>query len=249
RQGLGLPGRQKQYVEALLATGKPVVLVLFGGRAQVLGDLADKCAAVLQAWYPGEEGGNAVADILYGHVSPSGKLSVSYPAEEVYGPLCYMYSAERDPRVQWEFGHGKSYTTFAYDNLAVVQDATTASEGIEVSFDVTNTGTVAADEVAQLYIAPGQEDQQLRPLKLQGFARVPLNPGETRRVTITLHPDQLGYYTRENGERRWNIDPGKYMVKVGASSADIRLQAELPLAGSKVTKPIRSGYFSTSALN
>ncbi|MDE6498749.1 MAG: glycoside hydrolase family 3 C-terminal domain-containing protein [Muribaculaceae bacterium] len=249
RQGLGLPGRQKQYVEALVATGKPVVLVLFGGRAQVVGDLADKCAAVLQAWYPGEEGGNAVADILYGHISPSGKLSVSYPAEEVYGPLCYMYSAERDPRVQWEFGHGKSYTTFAYGNLAVAQDATTEADGIEVSFDATNTGTVAADEVAQLYIAPGQEDQQLRPIKLQGFARVPLKPGETCRVTITLHPDQLGYYTRTDGVRSWNIDPGKYLVKVGASSADIRLQAELPLAGSKVTKPIRDAYFSTTALN
>ena len=94
RQGLRLPGKQEQYVEQLLATGKPVVLVLFGGRAQVISSLAERCSAVVQAWYPGEEGGHAVADILYGTVAPSGKLSVSYPNTEVYEPLCYNYSAE-----------------------------------------------------------------------------------------------------------------------------------------------------------
>ena len=104
REGLRLPGRQEQYVEELIATGKPVVLVLFGGRAQVIGNLADRCAAVIQAWYPGEEGGHAVADILFGNVVPSAKLSVSYPNTEVYEPLCYSYSNGQDPRVQWPFG-------------------------------------------------------------------------------------------------------------------------------------------------
>ncbi|MBO7045855.1 MAG: glycoside hydrolase family 3 C-terminal domain-containing protein, partial [Prevotella sp.] len=110
RKGLRLPGKQEQFVKELLATGKPVVLVMFGGRAQVVSGLAEKCAAVIQAWYPGEEGGNAVADILYGKVSPSAKLSVSYPNTEVYEPLCYNYQAEKDPRVQWPFGYGLSYT-------------------------------------------------------------------------------------------------------------------------------------------
>ena len=119
RQGLKLPGRQQQFVEELLATGKPVVLVVFGGRAQVISDIADRCAAVIQAWYPGEEGGHAVADILYGKVSPTGKLSVSYPKTEVYEPLCYNYSAEPDSRVQWPFGYGLSYTTFEYSDLKV----------------------------------------------------------------------------------------------------------------------------------
>ena len=91
RKGLRLPGSQEQYVEELLATGKPVVLVVFGGRAQVISGLAERCAAVIQAWYPGEEGGHAVADILFGKVSPSAKLSVSYPNTEVYEPLCYNY--------------------------------------------------------------------------------------------------------------------------------------------------------------
>ena len=99
RKGLRLPGKQEQFVKELLATGKPVVLVMFGGRAQVVSGLAEQCAAVIQAWYPGEEGGNAVADILYGKVSPSAKLSVSYPNTEVYEPLCYNYQAEKDPRV------------------------------------------------------------------------------------------------------------------------------------------------------
>ena len=95
RDGLRLPGRQEEFVEELIATGKPVILVMFGGRAQVVSGLAERCAAVIQAWYPGEEGGNAVADILYGNVSPSAKLSVSYPNEEVYEAMCYNYSAEQ----------------------------------------------------------------------------------------------------------------------------------------------------------
>ena len=111
RKGLRLPGKQEQFVKELLATGKPVVLVMFGGRAQVVSGLAEQCAAVIQAWYPGEEGGNAVADILYGKVSPSAKLSVSYPNTEVYEPLCYNYQAEKDPRVAWPFGYGLAYTT------------------------------------------------------------------------------------------------------------------------------------------
>ena len=117
REGLRLPGKQEQYVEELLKTGKPVVLVVFGGRAQIISNIANRCAAVIQAWYPGEEGGNAVADILYGKVSPSAKLSVSYPNTEVYEPLCYNYSTEKDPRVAWPFGYGLSYTTFDYQNL------------------------------------------------------------------------------------------------------------------------------------
>ncbi|MDE6340920.1 MAG: glycoside hydrolase family 3 C-terminal domain-containing protein [Muribaculaceae bacterium] len=247
RQGLTLPGRQQAYVEALIATGKPVVLVLFGGRAQVISDIAGRCAAIVQAWYPGEEGGNAVADILYGNVNPSAKLSVSYPNTEVYGPLCYLYSDAKDPRVAWEFGYGKSYTTFSYSNLKVENGATTDSDGIKVSFDVTNTGDVSGDEIAQLYLSPGEEGQSLRPIKLQGFARVPLQPGETKKVTVTLSPEQFGYYSND-GERRWNIDPGKYKVRIGASSADIRLEDKVELKGKKVTKPIRDSYFSKTSI-
>lgn len=246
RQGLRLPGRQEEYVETLLATGKPVVLVLFGGRAQVISSIADRCAAIVQAWYPGEEGGNAVADILYGNISPSAKLSVSYPAEEVYGQLCYMYSAEPDARVAWPFGHGLSYAAFEYSNLQAPARVSTDSDAIDVTFDITNTGAVPATEIAQLYLSPTESSQPLRPLKLQGFARVPLAPGETRTVTVTLHPEQFGYYTHHDGQRRWNIDPGTYTLKIGASSADIRLTRPIDLTGEKVTMPLRSRYFSTT---
>ena len=243
RKGLRLPGKQEQFVKELLATGKPVVLVMFGGRAQVVSGLAEQCAAVIQAWYPGEEGGNAVADILYGKVSPSAKLSVSYPNTEIYEPLCYNYQAEKDPRVQWPFGYGLSYTTFEYQNLKVDSAATTADQSINLSFEVKNTGQVAADEIAQIYLSPTAEDQQIRPIQLQGFARVSLNPGETKTVKVKLYTEQFGFYTND-GKRLWIVRPGSFIVKVGASSQDIRLQQQVTLNGELVSKPLREFYFS-----
>jgi beta-glucosidase len=247
RQGLRLPGKQEQFVKELLATGKPVVLVMFGGRAQVVSGIAEKCAAVIQAWYPGEEGGNAVADILYGKVSPSAKLSVSYPNTEVYEPLCYNYQAEKDPRVQWPFGYGLSYTTFEYKNLKVDGEAQTTDESINLSFEVTNTGQVTADEIAQIYLSPTADDQQIRPIQLQGFARVNLQPGETKTVKVKLYTEQFGFYTNQ-GQRQWNINPGSFIVKVGASSADVKLQQEVTLKGEPVSKPLREFYFSESSV-
>ena len=243
RQGLRLPGKQEQYVEELLKTGKPVVLVVFGGRAQVISGLAERCAAVVQAWYPGEDGGNAVADILYGKVSPSAKLSVSYPNTEVYEPLCYNYTAEKDPHVQWPFGYGLSYTTFEYQNLKVNGEWSTADESIQFSFEVKNTGKMAADEIAQVYLSPANNDIPIRPIQLQGFARVSLQPGESKTVKVKLFTEQFGYYTHQD-ERQWNIAPGQYVIKVGASSEDIRLQQPVTLKGDIVTKPLRDFYFS-----
>ena len=243
RQGLRLPGKQEQYVEELLKTGKPVVLVIFGGRAQVVSGIAERCAAVIQAWYPGEEGGNAVADIFYGKVSPSAKLSVSYPNTEIYEPICYNYSAEKDPRIQWPFGYGLSYTTFEYSNLVLSNEASTTDETVSAIFYVKNTGKMAADEIAQVYLSPTDESQQIRPIQLQGFARVSLQPGETKKVKVTLQTEQFGFYSNE-GKRQWNIHPGTYNIKIGASSTDIRLQGKVTLKGNTVNKPIREKYFS-----
>ena len=247
RDGLHLPGRQQQYVEELLATGKPVVLVVFGGRAQVISGIAEKCAAVIQAWYPGEEGGNAVSDILYGHISPSAKLSVSYPNTEVYEPMCYNYSAEKDPRVAWPFGFGLSYTSFEYSNLSLEHETSTGSESVSLSFEVKNTGSVKADEIVQIYLSPTDASQPVRPIQLQGFDRVTLEPGETRTVKVKLYTEQFGYYSNE-GTRQWNIAPGTFTVKVGASSQDIRLSGEVTLKGEKVVKPLRDHYFSESTV-
>ncbi len=243
RQGLRLPGKQEEYVEELLATGKPVVLVVFGGRAQVISGIAERCAAVIQAWYPGEEGGNAVADILYGNISPSAKLSVSYPNTEVYEALCYNTSVEKDPRVQWPFGYGLSYTTFEYSDLKADSKASTSDESVTLSFNVTNTGTVAADEVAQIYLSPAEEGQNIRPIQLQGFARVSLDPGQTKTVKVKLYTEQFSYYTND-GVRQWNITPGTFEIKVGASSTDIRLSDRITLTGNHVVKPLRDNYLS-----
>ena len=249
REGLRLPGKQEQYVKELLNTGKPVVLVMFGGRAQVISGIAEKCAAVIQAWYPGEEGGNAVADILYGKISPSAKLSVSYPNVEINEPICYNYKAEKDPRVAWPFGYGLSYTTFEYQNLQVNSEAQTTDDFVELTFQVKNTGGVKADEVAQIYLSPKDGKLPIRPIQLQGFARISLEPGQTKTVTTRLFVEQLGYYSHENNIRQWNIEPGTFIVKVGASSADIKLEQQLELKGKPLSKTLRDRYFSKSIVS
>ena len=249
REGLRLPGKQEQYVKELLNTGKPVVLIMFGGRAQVISGIAEKCAAVIQAWYPGEEGGNAVADILYGKVSPSAKLSVSYPNVEINEPICYNYKAEKDPRVAWPFGYGLSYTTFEYQNLQVNSEAQTTDDFVELTFQVKNTGGVKADEVAQIYLSPKDGKLPIRPIQLQGFARISLDPGQTKTVTTRLFVEQLGYYSHENNIRQWNIEPGTFIVKVGASSADIKLEQQLELKGKPLSKTLRDRYFSKSIVS
>jgi beta-glucosidase len=264
RQSLRLPGKQEQFVEELIKTGKPVVMVMFGGRAQVVSGLAEKCAAVIQAWYPGEEGGNAVADILYGKVSPSAKLSVSYPNKEVYEPMCYNNPSPVNvsstlnapgpilatPNTQWPFGYGLSYTTFDYSNLQMPKSCELKADGhIDLSFDVKNTGKIAADEIVQIYLSPTTAEQKIRPIQLQGFARVSLQPGETKTVSVKLYTEQFGYYTKRDGQRQWSVDPGTYVVKIGASSVDFRLQQQVTLTGQPVDKPIREFYFSESVVS
>ena len=247
RQSLRLPGKQEQFVAELIETGKPVVLVMFGGRAQVISGLAEKCAAIIQAWYPGEEGGNAVADILYGKVSPSAKLSVSYPNTEINEAVCYNYSAEKDPRIQWPFGYGLTYTTFEYSNLKVQREASTSDQSISLTFEVKNTGEVTADEVAQIYLSPSNADQQIRPIQLQGFARVSLKAGESKTANVKLYTEQFGFYSHK-GQRQWNILPGEFIIKVGSSSTDIKLQENITLKGEPINKPLREFYLSESSI-
>lgn len=240
RTKLSLPGLQEEYVNALVATGKPVILVVFGGRAQVISNLAKKCTAVLQAWYPGEEGGNAVADILFGNVSPSGKLCVSYPAFELHEPVCYNYGLENDPRIAWPFGYGLSYTAFEYGEMRMDRQVETTAESFNLSVDVKNVGKVDADEVVQIYVSPTDRESRLKPIQLQGFARVSLKAGEKQTVRFRLFPEQLGYFA----DGRWNIAPGHYMIKVAASSQDIRREQEIVLTGKHYVKKLRDHYLS-----
>lgn len=240
RGSLRLPGKQEQFVRDLIETGTPVVLVLFGGRAQVLGSLADDCAAVIQAWYPGEEGGNAVADILYGNVNPSGKLSVSYPRVELNEPICYNNDTAPDQRIHFPFGYGLSYTTFDYADLKTTKEISTDANHLLVQFKVKNTGLTEGDEIVQLYLSPTSIAQPLKPIKLIGFGRVSLKAGESKTVEFLVSPQQMGYY--DNAQ--WIIEPGEYDIKVGASSQDIRLQETVSLVGNTQNMPLRTNYFS-----
>ena len=243
RMGLRLPGKQEQYVEELIKTGKPVVLVMFGGRAQVVSGLAERCAAVIQAWYPGEEGGNAVADILYGNVCPSGKLSVSYPNVELNEPICYNYSDTPDQRIQWPFGYGLSYTTFKRYTPRIEEQVPTTDESFCVTMDVENTGSMAGDDVILVYQAPAHN---VRPIKLLGFSRVSLQPGERKTVRFKIYVEQLGHYSNDEGVRGWNIDPGQYSILVGNPSIDWDWSGNgtITLTGEPVSKPLREHYLS-----
>ena len=238
RKGIRLPGDQERFLKELIATGKPVILVLFGGRPQVIDEVEEGCAAILQAWYPGEEGGNAVADILLGNVNPSGKLCVSYPKTEAKEQFCYNNGLASE-NVSYTFGFGLSYTSFEYSNLNIPIVTKTNAENIEVTFNVKNTGKREGTEIVQLYLSPINK-QALKPIQLKGFNRVTLKPGETKKVTFKVSPQQMAYYL----DNLWTIDAGEYEIKIGASSADIRLKKIFKLTGEQLKMERRSVLFS-----
>ena len=145
--------------------------------------------------------------------------------------------------MQWPFGYGLSYTTFEYQNLKADKEVGTDADSVNVTFEVKNTGKMAAEEIVQIYLSPKDASQQIRPIQLQGFARVSLQPGETKTVKAKLYTEQFGYYSHKE-KRQWNIAPGLFIVKIGASSTDIRLQETILLKGKTVVKPLRDHYFS-----
>lgn len=181
-----------------------------------------------------------MADILYGNVSPSGKLCVSYPAVELHEPVCYNYGMENDSRIAWPFGYGLSYTAFEYGGMRMDRQVETTAESFDIEVDVKNAGKVDADEVVQIYVSPIDSESRLKPVQLQGFARIGLKAGEKRTVRFRLFPEQLGYYA----DGAWNIAPGRYLIKVAASSQDIRLEQEIELTGKHHLKKLRDHYLS-----
>lgn len=238
RKGIRLPGDQERFVEDLLRTGKPVVLLLFGGRPQVITGVADRCAAILQCGYPGEEGGTAVADVLTGRVNPSGKLCLSYPKTESTDPICYNRSLTQDTeRVLYPFGHGLSYTEFRYADLRLAVTA----DAVEVAFDLTNVGRMAGAEVVQLYLSPA-DGQPLKPIGLKAFERVHLEPGQTKTVRFVLDYDLFAYY--DVTDRLWHTDAGRYTIRIGRSSADLPLQGDVTLTAVRAPVRRRSVYFA-----
>ena len=242
RVGIRLPGDQEAFVKALIATGKPVVLIMFSGRPEMIADIADGCAAILQAFYPGEEGGNAVSDILTGKVNPSGKLCMTMPATESTEQYCY--NEGYDPaRALYPFGFGLSYTKFEYSDISVQPEAKTKGGMIEVSCKVTNTGAVKGDEVVQLYMSP-KSGQPLKPVQLKGFKRITLDPGKSATVKFTVSADQLAWHS----DAGWTISPGDYAFKVGTSSNDLPLEGVCTLKGKPVVKALRDVYFAENSV-
>jgi beta-xylosidase len=233
---LSLPGVQRELLQALADTGTPVVVVLVTGRPYALGDVAGRLAAAVQAFFPGEEGGRAIAGVLTGRVTPSGKLPVEIPRLPGAQPSTYLRSpnaaqhagSDVDPTPLFAFGHGLSYTTFGYENLELSADDVATDGEVEISCTVRNAGSVAGTEVVQLYLSDPVASV-VRPVRwLAGFTRVALAPGESARVTFRLHADRTAF-TGRDGTRV--VEPGVIAVAVGGASDDLPLSDSFTLTG------------------
>jgi beta-glucosidase len=239
RARLELPGIQEQMLEAAVETGKPVVLVLENGRPLVISWAAEHVPAILETWFAGTEGGNAAADVLFGDVNPGGKLPVSWPRSSGQEPLYYNHNLTHEPEDRpnftsryWDvsskplypFGYGLSYTTFKFDNLRLSKASIKAGEATEVSVDVTNTGSVAGDAVAQVYIHQryGSASRPVR--QLEGFRRVALKPGEMQTLTFLLGKNELQFWSPQT--KVWAVEPSTFDVWAGEDSA-AKLHADL----------------------
>jgi beta-glucosidase len=261
RISLALPGYQQELLEALHATGKPLVLVLSNGRPLSVVWAAKHVPAIVELWFPGEDGGAALADVLLGDTNPAGRLPITVP--QSVGQLPFNFPAHpgsqgRDfGQVQgplFPFGHGLSYTTFRYANLQITPDRVasgrdgspsrpsplaarydipTAPE-ITVACDVTNTGTRAGDEVVQLYLRDDYSSVTTYDKALRGFTRITLAPGETKRVSFTLHRAHLELYHRD---RQWVVEPGRFTVMLGGSSEDIQLRGTFTVTAADGSAP------------
>lgn len=235
RTSLELPGRQLQLLQAVQATGKPVVLVLINGRPLSV-NWADKFVpAILEAWYPGSKGGIAVADVLFGDYNPGGKLTVTFP--KTVGQIPFNFPAKPASQVDggknpgpdgnmsringalYPFGYGLSYTTFEYSDIQISPKVITPNETATVTLKVTNTGDVAGDEVVQLYTRDVLSSVTTYEKNLAGFERVHLQPGETKEVKFTIDRKHLELL---DADMKWVVEPGEFVVMAGASSEDIR---------------------------
>ena len=234
-EDLSLPGAQGELLDALLDTGVPVVLVLLAGRPYALGSYVDRCAAVVQTFFPGEEGAGAVAGVLSGRVNPSGKLPVQVPRTSGGQPTTYLHPAlggpwgvsSLDPTPSFPFGHGLSYTTFELADFAVPDELPSDGQ-VEVSCSVRNTGDRAGAEVVQLYLHDPVASVTRPVRQLVGFARVQLAAGEAIRLRFRLHADRTSFTGRDG---RRVVEPGELRVLVGTSSADLRWERSIQLTG------------------
>jgi len=234
RTSLDLPGRQLELLQAVYAAGKPIVLVLLNGRPMSINWGNKYVPAIVEGWFPGAQGGTAIADVLFGDYNPGGKLTVTFP--KTVGQIPYNFPAK--PNSQWEgeksrvngalyyFGYGLSYTTFEYSNLRISPLRTSSGSNVTVSFDVRNSGGRAGDEVVQLYTRDVVSSVTTYEKNLRGFRRLHLQPGETQSVSFILSDRDLALWDRE---MRFVVEPGMFRVMIGSSSEDIRLKGEFEI--------------------
>lgn len=256
---LRLPGVQEELAQAIFATGKPVIVVLINGRPLAIPWLAEHANAILEAWLPGEEGGAAIAEILFGDASPGGKLPITFPRSVGQVPVFYNhkpsgmrsnwyvdYVAEKVTPL-YSFGHGLSYTTFEYSSLVIDRKQVSCGDTVDISLKVTNTGAVQGDEVVQLYVCDEYASNP-RPVKeLKGYVRVTLQPGECKAITFHLPVNQLAFF---DSDLNLVLEPGRIFIMLGSSSDDIRLhgeiwitsQAKIPLEGRVFVCPVEVNH-------
>jgi beta-glucosidase len=258
RRDLGFLGRQQELLEAVVATGRPVVLVVVSGRPLALEWAATHCAAILLAWVPGDAGPEAIVDVLVGAENPGGKLPISMPRNVGQVPITYRHHAsggQSHPKVDyvdgpttplWPFGFGRSYTSFALADLCVDRSEVPTVDGeLTVRVDVANTGDRPGDEVIQLYVRD-EEASIARPiLELRGFRRVSLGPGEHRTVSFTLSSEQFAF---TGVELRRIVEPGRVTLSIGTSSVDRPLSTTIQLVGPTVDLVERRRYLTRSDL-
>lgn len=246
RSSLDLPGRQEDLLKAVYKTGKPVILVLINGRPLSINWANAHIPAIVEAWYPGAHGGQAVYEVLFGEYNPGGKLTVTFPKTVGQIPFNFPFKPASQvdgglrPGMQgnqsringalYSFGHGLSYTQFSYSNLRIDPAVITTQENASISFDVSNTGNRAGDEVVQLYVHDRISSVTTYEKNLRGFERIPLQPGETKRVEMTLTPEDLSLL---NLSMQRVVEPGEFDLMVGAGSEDIRLRTVLTVVDAR----------------
>lgn len=239
RANIHLPGVQEDLIKAVQATGKPVVVLVMGGRPLIFTWTAAHVPAIVFTWWLGNQAGNAIADVLYGKYNPSGKLPMTFPQSEGQIPLYYNYLSTGRPgkedalskystgyidinrKPQYAFGYGLSYTKFEYSNLKLSKESMSRKDQLVVTFTIKNTGQYAGEEVAQLYLQDVVA-QPLRPVKeLKDFKKLMLKPGESQTIKFVIDKEKLSFY---NDKLEWVTQPGKFNLYVGSASNDIKLQ-------------------------
>jgi len=226
---LSLPGHQEELITAVAATGKPVVMLLVGGSAITMNNWIDKVPAIVDVWYPGEEGGHAVADVLFGDYNPAGRLPITFPVHEAQLPLVYNHKPtgrgddynNLSGLPLFPFGYGLSYTSFEYSDIKLSKNIINKAESTSVSVTVKNTGTRDGDEVVQLYIRDMLSSVARPVMELKGFQRMHLKAGESKTISFDIIPDMLSMLDINMKEV---VEPGEFRIMIGGSSRDIRLK-------------------------